>query len=544
MQTARRGFLGASAVAGLALASGGARADSAAGDDAIRVASANPVIATTYGRVRGFRTGRIQAFLGIPYGAPVNGVGRFQPPRPPKPWEGAFDALAFGPQVPYMPPAFDPVGARPAPEDAFLLYRGWTPHNASEDCLRLNIWSPADRRGLPVMVYMHGGGLAAGSGNDLLAYSGQNLADRGDVVVVTHNHRLNLFGYLDLSSFGGRWANSSNLGMLDIVAVLQWVRDNIAAFGGDPANVTLFGQSGGGAKVSALMAMPAARGLFHKAIVQSGSPRMMGSNTPEQARATADKVLARLGLDASSLDQLAAMPAEKLAVANTVVGFGWKLSVGHPSLPIEPGSPKAAAQPVPLLVGTNLNEFVNAVDNPRARDFAEADLLRETGKLFGAQGPAIAAAYRRSWPNRTPFELFGAIQAAGVRSAALQQAAANQAVTGNAWHYLFAWRTPVLGGTPGTFHSAEIAFVFNNAGLCVNQTGGGEEAVALAHRMSDAWVAFARTGKPVHPGLPAWPTVGSNDATMVFDDRCHVVTELEKPGRELIAAAQTASKAE
>src|SRR5438552_12119574 len=234
------------------------------------------VVETNAGKIRGFKRNGVYIFKGVPYGASTSGANRFMPPMKPAPWSGIRNALQYGRVCPNQDYAhFNTDGKNLAntDEDAFVLHRGAAATIPGEDCLRLNLWTPeinaSHKR--PVMVYMHGGGFSAGSGHDLLSYDGESLARNHDVVVVTHNHRLNVYGYLNLANLGGgEYASSANVGMLDLVAVLEWVSDNVATFGGDPGSVTIFGQSGGGGKVVALMAMPAAKGLFHRAIVQSG----------------------------------------------------------------------------------------------------------------------------------------------------------------------------------------------------------------------------------------------------------------------------------
>lgn len=520
----------------------------------------NPVVEITTGKVRGFTTDGVAVFRGIPYGASTTGANRFMPPVKPEPWTGVRNCLSYGHSCPQGGTGVieNDSGGRSTSEDNFLLYRtgGWV---RGEDCLRLNVWAPSgssSARKLPVMVYMHGGGFTGGSGNDLLSYDGENLARNHNVLVVTHNHRLNLFGYLNLAEVGGeRYAASGNVGMLDIVAVLEWVRANIASFGGDPANVLIFGQSGGGAKISALMAMPAAKGLFHRAVVQSGA--MLRAGSAENSARAAAMVMEELGISKASVDKLQSLPTSALqavqpAIARRLGGpgapgsgmRGWGPFVDGkilPAHPFDPGAPEISAE-VPMLIGTCLNEFVNGTDNPERDTLTEQELSRRVSERYKDRAADIISAYRRQYPKESPFGLWAAISAAGPRQNAIKQAE-RKVAQGRApvWMYLYAWRTPMLGGKIGTFHSSEIAFAFDNAALCPNYSGNTSEALALSSKMGQAWASFARSGKPDHSGLPNWPAYDSKArATMILDSPCRVQNDPEGEGLRLIPPATSA----
>jgi para-nitrobenzyl esterase len=511
-----------------------------AGGATIEAGTDEAVVATEAGKVAGYIRKGIFTFKGIPYGDTTAGANRFMPPVKPKAWDGVRSSRQFG----YVAPQ-GPRAGWANDEEAFLF--SWNDGIQNEDCLHVNVWTAGlgDGKKRPVMVWLHGGGFAAGSGQELLSYDGENLARRCDVVVVTLNHRLNVFGYLNLSKYGDKFASSANVGMLDIVAALEWVRDNIAGFGGDPGTVTIFGQSGGGGKVGCLMGMTAAKGLFHRAIVESGSQLRMGEEEPSQK--LADLVVSELGLTAATIDQIQTLPYEQVLKtsievlrknnprpAGGVINFrrlasllGFLPVVDGKNLPAHPFDPVASAisADVPMIVGTTLNEFVSGINHPEYEAMTDAELEERVKGILADKAPQVLAAFRQRTPAAKPFDLWSHIAASTVRENAIKQCKAKAALgKAPAYLYWFTWQTPVLNGRPRAFHCAEIAFAFDNTDRCENMTGGGADARALASKVSEAWVHFARTGNPNHPGIPKWVEFSADTVpTMIFDNKTELV---------------------
>ncbi|MEO8096617.1 MAG: carboxylesterase family protein [Acidobacteriota bacterium] len=427
-------------------------------------------------------------------------------PAEPQPWTGVRDANRFGHQAPQN---FNPVEVLAPQADASV-------EGYDEDCLCLNVWTPGPNtnRKRPVMFWCHGGGFASESGTWPWVY-GENLARRGDVVVVTINHRLNLFGYLHLGDIGGeKYAASGNAGMLDLVAGLQWVRKNIERFGGDPANVMIFGESGGGAKVSMLLAMPSAKGLFHRAAIQSGAG--LRSNTREAANVLTRALLAQLGLNVSRLDELQTMPASQLLTAmRTLPPSPAGLPRGNfapvldekllPTHPFDPSASPVSAN-IPILVGCNTHEqSFFALSDQLAFSLDEAALRQRVVGLVGeANSAQVVETYKREYPGRSPSEMFfliGTDRGMRINSIRLAERKFMQS-RGPVYMYLFAWKSPALGGKLGAPHTVEIPFVFDNTDIPFSMTKGGPEVKALAAKTSDAWIQLARSGNPNHKGLP------------------------------------------
>jgi len=499
--------------------------------------SAGPIVETNLGKLRGVSTDGVYTFKGVHYGASTDGSMRFMPPVKPASWTGVRDAINLGPLAPQiLSSAAGGSDIRKAMGDIF------GPGEISEDCLVLNVWTPSLHRGKrPVMVWLHGGGFTGGSDGSP-TYDGTNLAHKRDVVIVGLNHRLNVFGYLDLAEIGGaKYADSANVGMLDIVLALEWVRDNIAHFGGDPANVTIFGESGGGAKVSTLMAMPPAKGLFHKAIVESGS--MLKAISREDANKSAERFIAKLGITPDRIDELQKLPMERLldAMRSLTGPNAMRLGpvVDGRSLPRNPFDPDAPAQSanVPMLIGTNGTEssLLLGLGDPALFSLTEADMRARLKAYLHLDDDAkvdnIIAIYKKDRPNATPSDIYFAITTDRMmRMNAITQAERKVAQgAAPAYMYIFAWQTPVLDGKLRSPHGIELSFVFDNTDKTTSLNGNGADLAPLADKVSGAWAAFARTGNPNISSLPHWPAYDAKSrATMVFNDECK---EENDPGR-------------
>ncbi|HSW16682.1 MAG TPA: carboxylesterase family protein [Ramlibacter sp.] len=475
---------------------------------------------TAGGNLRGALSGGVFSFKGVPYGADTGGALRFQPPRPIS-WVGVRDAIAPGPRSPQN------EAATQAPYITWLR----DPTSAGEACLALNVFtasmSQSERR--PVMVYLHGGAFVVGSGG-APGVDGGNLARRG-VVVVTVNHRLNLFGHLYLGDAdAGRYADAGNAGMLDLVAALEWVRDNIAGFGGDPGNVTIFGQSGGGSKVGALMAMPCARGLFHKAIIQSASS-VLALATLEEAERNTDHFLAQLGLDRTRLRALCEMPAETLlrAMPAAIRAAGgvdnFRPVVDGRTLfsqPFDAAAVRLSAD-IPLMTGWCENEQrLTFASMPQVyrRSFTEA--LASTALALGVtpdEAEPLMQVYRAGRPQDAPGDVYAQIFGDHRYRRTVTAVAQARLTHGGAppYVYLLDWKSPAHEGLLRTPHTLCLAFAFANTQLASGITGDGTERLVPQEQMADAWVAFARSGNPNHAGLPAWQAYALQDRpTMVF----------------------------
>ena len=512
----------------------------------------DPIVETVSGKVRGSTQNGIHAFKGIPYSASTGGANRFQPPRPSESWAGVRDALALGGRA----PQWQGVPIRRPGMATFLGPADTSPE--TEECLNLHVWTPGiDGAKRPVMVWLHGGAFHFGSANRAVT-DGANLARRGAVVVVAVNHRLNILGHLDLSAVGGeRYAHSGNAGALDLVAALEWVQTNIDRFGGDAGNVTIFGESGGGGKVSVLLAMPNARGLFQRAVIQSGASIRVSNR--ERAAALAEAALRQLGVTRNSLDRLQTIPVEQLIATITPA----RQKVGRPPLPLldrydfgpvvdgqdlsqqpcDPG-PATFSDDIPLLIGDTKDEATRFLADDDAvwnRTLTEAQLRERLAAIAGGEADRLFDLYRTRDPQANPAELLIAALTHGqfwVRSALFAE---RKAARGRAPVYMYslAWETPVFDGRLKAPHALDLPFVFDNTEVA-EATAGAPGARELAAVMSAAWIAFARTGNPHTGALPDWPAYSAEQRhVMVFDQKPRTVADPDRDARLLWARIAT-----
>ena len=503
---------------------------------------------TQSGKVQGYISNGIYTYHGIPY---AQADERFVEAHEVEPWESVRMAFDYGPISPQEATGNIPGG-----------------DNMDNNCQNLNIWTPGiqDEGKRPVMVWLHGGGFSTGSSIEQTYYDGENLSKKGDVVVVSVNHRLNVLGHLNLSQYGDQYKNSANVGMTDIIDALQWIQDNIEEFGGDPDNVTVFGESGGGAKVLALMTSPYAKGLFHKGIVESGATETMGVIfTPEDAsERVTELTLEKLGITPDRIDELQNVSYEELTAASNealaqageefqipaALGSGYSLSwepvVDGDFLPTDPVTEDSfaeAGRDIPLLIGSNLNEWetVDLMSNQAETQYdnkttwTEEETRQHLEEKYGDQTDEIVDAFLKAYPHRTAADALY-VDSRVIRLPILK-IMSHKADQGGApvYAYMFNWESPVLPGTIMAFHTSEIPFVFNNIDKAVMQIGGGEEARRIEDAMSQAWINFARTGDPSTEEME-WPAYTREEgATMMFDTVQEVVYHHDQELMALLA---------
>ncbi len=504
---------------------------------------------TRYGKVRGFADGGVLTFKGVPYGQTTAGENRWLPAKPPAPWTDEYPALVYGANCPQN------LHTWTSPEQTFI--QDWDDGWQSEDMLKLNIWTPSLSGRRPVMFYIHGGGFSFGSSYELPSHEGAQMARHHDVVQVSVNHRLNILGFFDVSEVGGpAYEDSVNVGMTDLVAALRWVHENIESFGGDPDRVMIYGQSGGGSKVTTLMGMPSAAGLFHRASVQSGG----GGNIPskEQQTELARLVMKDLGLAPNDIASLQKMDWAKLVAAGSAAAA--KINPPGPPFmgPGAPGKPRVGWSPcvdgkaihirsffdaapeisknVPMLIGS-VTEEGNRMSSKPTEEQWHATLAKAYGD---EKATAIIAALKKAYPQKKIQTLSymctgNFLNGLGMRNNVVKMAKLKHELkAAPAYTYYFTWQTAILDGLPGAWHTAELQFCFDNTKRCEQGTGNTPEAQALAKKMASSWAAFAATGNPNIPGLKWEPTDPETNKTMIWDNECHMVHDPDGEARRII----------
>ena len=557
MKANRRRFMQAlgTSTAGLAMSSAASAAVPAKGGSKsnegqlLLVGDKIALTNTQYGKVRGYTLRGIHHYLGMPYGADTSGVNRFMPPQKPKSWSDVFPALWWGNTAPQN------MDNRYA--NKFASFRDhWNYDDVSEDCLRINVFTPGinDGKKRPVMFWIHGGGFTNGNGIEQDGYNGENFARLGNVVFCSINHRLGPLGYCNLAGVGGeKYAASGNVGMLDIVAALEWVRDNITNFGGDPGNVTIMGQSGGGAKVCLLTAMPSAKGLFHKAVVLSGASRRGADRAASEKLGAA--VVKEAGLTAADIDKLQSMPwKEFYAVATKAqqtaareAGPGGGLARGFSPvvdgkiLPQHPYDPTAAptAADVPMIISSVQNEqspsWMDSSLESITLDQAAERLKGRAGfgAGFGDKSKEVVDAYAKAFPGMKPVEIWSLASSNRQSVVALADVKSKQPAP--VYVNWFTWQPPLFDNRMRAFHCVDISFWFYNTDLMLTHTGGGPRPKALSAKMAGGLLQFMKTGNPNGGGLPNWPKYSSaKGETMIFDDVCKVENDPDREARRAL----------
>jgi para-nitrobenzyl esterase len=497
--------------------------------------AAETLVKTRAGAVHGYVSNGIYTYHGIPY---AQATERFVPAEDVTPWEGVLDATAYG----------------PISLQAGLGFAAYSDGSGEaimdNNCQNLNIWTPGTGGGQkrPVMVWLHGGGFSSGASSTDAATDGENLSRYGDVVVVSVNHRLNILGHFDLSEYGDKYQYSANVGITDIVDALQWIQDNIGQFGGDPGNVTVFGESGGGAKVLALMTTPYAEGLFHKGIVQSGTTETVGAqfNSKAAARRVTELTLEKLGITAETIEDLQSVDYEELtrqsnlALQQAAEEFGipgpfggfsmeWQPVVDGGYMPtnaVTDDSFAEAGKDIPLLIGTNLNEWeafgllmnMNESQHDNKTIWSEEEVNAKLEEKYVDRAEEIANAFMEAYPYKTKADVLYVDTMIRLPSLKIMSHKADQRGA-PVYAYLFTWESPAAPGLILANHTAEIPFVFHNIERSAMTIGDSEEAYTLEERMSRAWINFAKTGNPNTDDLPEWPAFDrEGGAVMLFDN--------------------------
>lgn len=490
---------------------------------------------TQYGKVQGYMSRDVYTFLGVRYGASTEGANRFMPPKEPEPWEGVMPALVYG----YCAPQNDPNYAN----NAGVWRDHWNYSNLSEDCLFLNVWTKglADGKKRPVMVWFHGGGYAAGNGIEQDGYHGENLARYGDIVFVSVNHRLNAFGFTDFSGVDAKYEDSGNAGTLDMVAALKWVNKNIANFGGDPNNVTIMGQSGGGAKVCTLVAMPETKGLVHKGVALSGNAnnalaqsysRELGKYIVKTSKKTVEQLQQMPWRDYLALANAAAQEFNKTQNMQGMRG-GFAPVADGKHIPAEGyfDDPNAPSAQVPMIYCSTMAEFSPAMYDKSLEDLDNEGLAKYLEQRYPGKAAAVVAAYQKAFPEANAGDIIG--MATSPRTGIIKNIGIKAKQGAPVYLAWFGFNPPTFNGRARAFHCIDICFWFRNTDRMVTHSGGGKRPRELSNKMSEALLAFMRTGNPNCDALPEWPAYNETDKpTMILNDVCVVKNNVDTEALE------------
>ena len=510
-------------------------ANSEADEQQVFIGEDIAIAQTQYGKVQGFMSRDVYTFLGVRYGANTEGANRFMPPQEPEPWDGVVPALVYG----YCAPQNDPNYAN----NAGVWRDHWNYSNLSEDCLFVNVWTKGlkDGKKRPVMVWFHGGGYAAGNGIEQDGYHGENLARYGDIVFVSVNHRLNAFGFSDFSGVNGKYEDSGNAGTLDMVAALKWVNKNIENFGGDPNNVTIMGQSGGGAKVCTLVAMPETKGLVHKAVALSGNSN---NATSQSYSRELGKFIVKYSK--KTVEQLQSMPwRDYLKLANEAVqefnktqnmtgmrgGFAPVADGKHIPAAGYYDDLNAPSSQVPMIYCSTMAEFSPAQSNPSLENLDAKGLGEYLDQRYPGKGAAVAAAYQKAFPQANAGDIIG--MATSPRTGIINNVSLKAKQGAPVYLAWFGFNPPIFNGRARAFHCIDICFWYRNTDRMVTHSGGGKRPRELSNKMSDALLAFMRTGNPNCGALPEWPAFNDTDRpTMILNDVCEVRNNVDTEALE------------
>lgn len=511
-----------------------------ADDQQLFIGDSIAIAQTEYGKVKGYIINNVYTFRGIPYGDTTAGKNRFMPPKPPKTWEGIRPAVMWGTSAPQDGPQWETASEYHAWQDTWKFY------GISENCLSLNVWTKglADKKKRPVLVWLHGGSWVTGNSVEMDSYQGENITRYGDIVFVSINHRVGPFGLINFAKVDDRFKESGNVSVLDIVAALKWVHNNIESFGGNPGNVTIMGQSGGGSKVCTLIAMPEIKGLVHKGVALSGSASSAGH--AEHAADFGKYIIEQTGMTMDELQQMDWLEFNRLAYKLTNQYNKEQKEKKQPGIgyhPIADGihipegefyqDKNLAGNEIPMLFCSTTGEWSVTKHSQAMEDTDKEGAIRKVATRYGKRAHKLVEEYHKVFPERKWGELIGIIgwnTRGNTIHAINAKTRVQKAPCYLAW---FDWQPPLFDGRAHAFHTIDICFWFKNTDLMLTHTGGGKRPRDLSNQMADALLSFMRTGNPNHPGMPEWKPYNQEDGwTMMLGDESKLIKDLDREARK------------